>query len=231
MPSSQQRRQDREPPGHADSSEYSIWDVTDRCHREQPDGCCPRSPRRARCAGCSRPAAMSSQRAHGLLDRHLRVPQRRPVDVDVVGAQPAQRVRQPVLHRHQPTRRTARPGTRRPVSERAPNLTLITPPPPGGAPAAPGRSAFRCGPTRRSRAVSTRFTPASSAACSVATLSASSAGPYRSDMPIAPSPMIDTSGPEAPNRRRRRPVMSLVSFGRRRGASWRPGTAVYAVSI
>src|SRR3954469_2518204 len=41
--------------------------------------------------------------------------------------------------------------------------------------------------------------PASIAAWMVAMLSPSSVGPYRSDIPMAPSPSADTRGPEAPS--------------------------------
>src|SRR5436190_20546486 len=43
--------------------------------------------------------------------------------------------------------------------------------------------------------------PASRAAWIVAMLSARSAGPYRSDMPMHPSPSSDTSGPVRPSLR------------------------------
>jgi hypothetical protein len=41
-------------------------------------------------------------RPNGILDRHGRVEPRRPVDVDVVGAEPAQRIAEEVLHRERP---------------------------------------------------------------------------------------------------------------------------------
>jgi hypothetical protein len=50
--------------------------------------------------------------------------------------------------------------------------------------------------------------PASTAAWMVATDSLSSAGPYRSDMPIRPRPMRDTAGPVLPR------VVILGSFHR-----------------
>ena len=40
--------------------------------------------------------------AHRVLDRHGRIKPRRPVDVDIVGAESAQRISQEVLHRERP---------------------------------------------------------------------------------------------------------------------------------
>ena len=66
--------------------------------RRRPAGSCPRPPPRGRCAARTRPPP-AGDRADGLLDRHGRVDPRGPVDVDVVRAEPAQRVGQEVLHR------------------------------------------------------------------------------------------------------------------------------------
>ncbi|GAA0519270.1 hypothetical protein Ade02nite_80320 [Paractinoplanes deccanensis] len=50
--------------------------------------------------------------------------------------------------------------------------------------------------------MSIRVTPASSAACTVATLSSGSASPYGPpDMAIAPRPIAETTGPVLPSRR------------------------------
>src|SRR6266542_82538 len=85
-------------------------------------------------------------------------------------------------------------------SRRMPNLTLIT------AlsrlrPLSASRSSISLRPMPYQSPVSSSLTPASSAAWIVAMLSASSAGPYRSDIPMHPSPIADTSGPFLPSLR------------------------------
>jgi len=155
-----------------------------RSHLRQPDG--------ADVAGLHQ----ISNHADDLFDGDGGIQAGWAIDVDVIHAEPRQRVREKVLHGRRP-RVDAQPASVWAAQDAELHREERT------VAAVPQRSADRyfvvANPIEV--ALSRSVIPASSAAWMVAMLSRSSAGPYIPDMPIQPSASGKTEGPAEPSRR------------------------------